>query len=186
MLWEASFLYCYSGALSSLGSVIVESELIHMIILSCRSPVQGQLLLPFLLFIKSWQLSHNFTLRLMENLSVEFMVFFGRLLNWERSPAQSPECGKPFCSSFLILSGPGQWMNVSAFDLPHQSGGTNESQGTFEHKLNWVIFTGKGLRVSEALFEDLQGERCLIWSSVFLSVLASMFTLLCLQRFMSL
>lgn len=124
-----------------------------MIILSCHSPVQGQLLLPFLLFIKSRQLSHNFTLRLMENLSVEFMVFFGQLLNWERSPAQSPECGKPF-SQVLILSGLGQWMNVSAFDLPHQSGGTNESQGTFEHKLTWVIFTGKGLSLNEALLKS--------------------------------
>lgn len=75
------FLCCLTSTPSSLGSVIVESELIQMIILSCHSPVQGQLLLPFLLFIKSWQLSRNFTLRLMENLSVEFMVFFGRLLN---------------------------------------------------------------------------------------------------------
>lgn len=96
------FLCCLTSTLSSLGSVIVESELIQMII-SCHSPVQGQLLLPFLLFIKSWQLSHNFTLRLMENLSVEFMVFFGRLLNWERSPAQSLECGKPFSQLFNTL-----------------------------------------------------------------------------------
>lgn len=80
-----------------------ESESIHMIILNCHSPVQGQLLLPFLLFIKSWQLSHNFTLRLMENLSVEFMVFLGWLLNWERSPAQSPKCGKPFSQLFNTL-----------------------------------------------------------------------------------
>lgn len=70
-----------SSGCSTLGSVIVESGLIQMHILSCCSPVQGQLFLRFLLFIKSRQLSHNFTLRLMENLSVEFMVFFGQLLN---------------------------------------------------------------------------------------------------------
>lgn len=44
---------------------------------------------------------------------------------------------------FLILSGLGQWTNVSAFDLPHQSGGTSESQRTFENKLTGVILTGK-------------------------------------------
>lgn len=42
--------------------------------------------------------------------------------------------GKPFLN-FLILSGLGQWINMSAFDLPPQSGGTSESQGTFECKL---------------------------------------------------
>lgn len=41
---------------------------------------------------------------------------------------------KAIFSSFKY-SGLGQWMNVSAFDLPHKSGGTNESQGTFEYKL---------------------------------------------------
>lgn len=94
------FLCRQSRTLGSLGPEILRSESIQMIILSCRSPVQGRLLLPFLLFIKSWQLSHNFTLRLMENLSVEFMVLFGQPLNWERSPAQSPQCGKPFSQVF--------------------------------------------------------------------------------------
>lgn len=103
----------------------------------------------------------------MENLSVEFMFFFGRLLNWERSQLKARSVESLFLK-FLILSGLGQWMNVSAFDLPHQSGGTNESQGTFEHKLTWVIFTGKGLRLNEALFEELQGESSLIWGWVIL------------------
>lgn len=36
----------------------------------------------------------------------------------------------------------------------------------FEHQVTWVIFTGKGLRLNEALSEVLRGARCLIWSRV--------------------
>lgn len=39
-----------------------------------HSPVPGQLLLPSLLFIKSWQLSHNFTCSSVEKLSVDFIA----------------------------------------------------------------------------------------------------------------
>lgn len=38
--------------------------------------VPGQLLLPSLLFIKSWQLSHNFTCSPVEKLSVDFIASF--------------------------------------------------------------------------------------------------------------
>lgn len=39
-----------------------------------HSPVPVQLLLPSLLFIKSWQLSHNFTCSPVEKLSVDFIA----------------------------------------------------------------------------------------------------------------
>lgn len=64
---------------------------------------------------------------------------------------------------FLILSGLGQWMNASAFDFPHQSGGTNESQGTFEHKLTeWLFLQERAeAKLSLFIFEELQDESCL-------------------------
>lgn len=42
----------------------------------CDPVIVESLLHPFLVFINLWQLSHNFTPRLVENLSVEFMGFF--------------------------------------------------------------------------------------------------------------
>lgn len=98
-------------------------ETIHAINRGCHSPVSALLLLPSLLFIKPWQSAYNFSPLPMENESVEFMIlffffFFGRLLNWKRSSTQILKRRKPFSQVFLVLSGRGQWMNVSAFDLP--------------------------------------------------------------------
>lgn len=145
----------------------------------------GSAVTPIFLFIKSSQLSHNFSLLLMENLSVEFMVSFGPSLHWERSRAHWWDGGKPFLN-FLILSGLGQWINMSAFDLPHQSGGTNESRGTFECKLTWVIFTGKGLRLNEASFEEYSVKAVWFRGVWFLLCWSFTSTLLYSKRFINL
>lgn len=50
----------------------------------CQSAVSGQLLLPLLLFIKLWQSSYNFSLLLMENQSVEFMILSSDASSFER------------------------------------------------------------------------------------------------------
>lgn len=92
----------------------------------CHSPVSGQLLLPSLLFIKPWQSSYNFSLLLMENESVEFMILLldacsfdrGHSLKFSSSQSHFLKFLFHFFLSQCVLSGHGQWVDTSAFDLP--------------------------------------------------------------------
>lgn len=135
----------------------------------------GQLLFPCLLG-KLWQLSHNFTVRLMENFSVGYMIYFGHLLNCETQPSQSLQCQKLFQVFNTLWS----WSvdECVCIWFASKSGGTNESQGCLS--INWrVIFKAKGLNVAWwTLFDLMQRD--------YFFVVALMQILLHLQRFMNL
>lgn len=90
--------------------------------------MSGQLLLPSLVFIKPWQSSYNFSLLLMENESVEFMILFLDASSFDRGhPLKAPNSQSHFLEFLFhyyyffcqcVLSGHGQWVDTSAFDLP--------------------------------------------------------------------
>lgn len=95
-----------------------------------RSPVQGQLLLQSLLFMKSQRLSHNFTRGPVEKLSVDFIAsrFSHGPADLLRARKPEVEAVKVIYSSVLIL-----WsVDVSAFDFAFQTSRTDERPGTAE------------------------------------------------------